>query len=130
MARAGLPVVCVETRHTKAFLRAQVNKSDHNDARGVAQMIRVNLYLPVRVKTLASQKRRARQLLQEKAIAIENDIRGLLRDFELEVGIVGAAKFEARIKELTEDMPDLEEFIGVLLAARQKLRAELLSSAW
>ncbi|MDE3240982.1 MAG: IS110 family transposase [Paracoccaceae bacterium] len=126
MARAGLPVICVETRHTKAFLRAQVNKSDRNDARGIAQMIRVNLYRPVHVKTLASQKRRAllraRKLLQEKAIAIENDIRGLLRNFGLKVGIVGAAKFEARIKELTEDMPDLEEFIDVLLAARRKLR--------
>lgn len=55
MARAGLPVICVETRHTKAFLRAQVNKSDRNDARGIAQMMRVNLYRPVHVKTLASQ---------------------------------------------------------------------------
>lgn len=126
MARAGLPVICVETRHTKAFLRAQVNKSDRNDARGIAQMMRVNLYRPVHVKTLASQKRRAllraRKLLQEKAIAIENDIRGLLRNFGLKVGIVGAAKFEARIKDLTEEMPDLEEFIDVLLAARRKLR--------
>ena len=126
MARAGLPVICVETRHTKAFLKAQINKSDRNDARGIAQMMRVNLYRQVHVKTLASQKRRAllraRKLLQEKAIAIENDIRGLLRNFGLKVGIVGAAKFEARIKELIEDMPDLEEFIDVLLAARRKLR--------
>jgi transposase len=126
MALAGLPVICVETRHTKAFLRAQINKSDRNDARGIAQMMRVNLYRPVHVKTLASQKRRAllraRKLLQEKAIAIENDIRGLLRNFGLKVGIVGAAKFEERIRELTEDMPDLEEFIDVLLAARRKLR--------
>ena len=40
MADAGLPVVCIETRHTKAFLKAQVNKSDRNDARGIAQMMR------------------------------------------------------------------------------------------
>lgn len=38
MAEAGLPVVCIETRHTKAYLNAQVNKSDRNDARGIAQM--------------------------------------------------------------------------------------------
>jgi transposase len=82
LAKAGLPTICIETRHTKAFLKAQVNKSDRNDARGIAQMMRVNLFRPVHVKTLASQKRRAlltaRKLLQEKAIAIENDIRGLL----------------------------------------------------
>ena len=59
LAAAGLPVICIETRHTKAFLKAQVNKTDRNDARGIAQMMRVNLFRPVHVKTLASQNRRA-----------------------------------------------------------------------
>ena len=97
LAEAGLPVTCIETRHTKAFLKAQPNKSDRIDARGIAQMMRVNLSRPVHVKTLPSQKRRAlltaRKLLQEKAIAIDNDIRGLLRNFVLKVGMVGAVKF-------------------------------------
>ncbi|TGU44884.1 IS110 family transposase [bacterium M00.F.Ca.ET.152.01.1.1] len=126
MAKASLPAICIETRHTKAFLKAQPNKSDRNDARGIAQMMRVNLYRPVHVKTLTSQKRRAlltaRKLLQEKAIDIENDIRGLLRNFGLKVGMVGAVKFEARILELIEDMPDLAEVIEPLLEARGKLR--------
>lgn len=126
LAEAGLPAICIETRHTKAFLKAQVNKTDRNDARGIAQMMRVNLFRPVHVKTLASQKRRAlltaRKLLQEKAIAIENDIRGLLRNFGLKVGIVGTVGFDDRIRELVDDMPDLGEIMEPLLAARQKLR--------
>ena len=36
-----LPVVCVETRHMQALLKAQINKTDRNDARGMAQMMRV-----------------------------------------------------------------------------------------
>jgi transposase len=48
-----------------------------------------------------------RKLLQSKAIAIENDLRGTLRNFGLKVGMVGTAKFEARIKELFENLPDL-----------------------
>lgn len=59
MAKAGFPAICTETRHAKAFLKAQVNKTDRNGARGIAQMMRVNLYRPAQVKTLASQKHRA-----------------------------------------------------------------------
>jgi hypothetical protein len=51
-------VVCVETRHMQAVLKAQINKTDRNDARGIAQMMRVGLYRPVHVKTLRSQKLR------------------------------------------------------------------------
>ena len=58
LAEAELPVVCVETRHMQAVLKAQINKTDRNDARGIAQMMRVGLYRPVHVKTLRSQKLR------------------------------------------------------------------------
>jgi transposase len=130
LAEEDLPVVCIETRHTKAFLKAQVNKSDRNDARGIAQMMRVNLFRPVHVKTLSSQKRRAlltaRKLLQEKAIAIENEIRGLLRNFGLKVGVVGAVAFEQRISELVEGMPDLHAIMRSLLEARQVLREQFM----
>ncbi len=45
LTAAGLPVVCVETRHMMALLKAQqINKSDRNDARGIAQMMRVGLF--------------------------------------------------------------------------------------
>ena len=59
-----------------------------------------------------------RKLLQSKAIAIENDLRGTLRNFGLKVGMVGKAKFEARIKELVENLPDLAELVEPLLIVR------------
>src|ERR1044071_9880889 len=78
LAEAGLPVICVETRHMRAVLKAQINKTDRNDARGIAQMMRVGLYRPVHVKTLRSQKLRMllthRKLLQSKAIGWKADM--------------------------------------------------------
>ena len=129
LAEAGLPVICVETRHMQAVLKAQINKTDRNDARGMAQMMRVGLYRPVHVKTLRSQKLRMllthRKLLQSKAIAIENDLRGTLRNFGLKVGMVGTVKFEARIKELVENLPDLAVLVEPLLVVRRVLREQI-----
>src|SRR5450432_3349734 len=130
LAEAGLPVICVETRHMHAVLKAQINKTDRNDARGIAQMMRAGLYRPVHVKTLRSQKLRMllthRKLLLSKAIAIENDLRGTLRNFGLKVGMVGTVKFEARIKELVDNLPDLSELVEPLLIVRRTLREQIV----
>ena len=129
LAEAGLPVICVETRHMRAVLKAQINKTDRNDARGIAQMMRAGLYRPVHVKALRSQKLRMlltnRKLLQAKAIAVENDLRATLRNFGLKVGMVGTAKFEARIKELVENLPDLAMLVEPLLIVRRVLREQI-----
>src|SRR6187399_3142468 len=129
LAEAGLPAICVETRHMRAALKAQINKTDRNDARGIAQMMRAGLYRPVHVKTVRSQKLRMllthRKLLQSKAIAIENDLRATLRNFGLKVGMVGKAKFEARIRALVENLPDLAVLVEPLLIVRRVLREQI-----
>ena len=129
LAEAGLPVICVETRHMRAVLKAQINKTDRNDARGIAQMMRAGLYRPVHVKTLRSQKLRMllthRKLLLSKAIAIDNDLRGTLRNFGLKVGMVGTVKFEARIQELVENLPDLAVLVEPMLVVRRVLREQI-----
>src|ERR1035437_2751417 len=84
----------------------------------------------VHVKTLRSQKLRMllthRKLLQSKAIAIDNDLRGTLRNFGLKVGIAGKVKFEARIKELVENIPDLALLVEPLLIVRRVLREQFV----
>ena len=130
LAEAELPVICVETRHMQAVLKAQINKTDRNDARGIARMMRAGLYKPVHVKTLRSQKLRTllthRKLLQSKAIAVENDLRGTLRNFGLKVGVVGTVKFEARIRGLVADIPDLAGLVEPMLIVRRVLREQIV----
>src|SRR5207237_10886870 len=80
LTAADLPVICVETRHMKALLTAQqINKTDRNDARGIAQVIRGGLFKPVHVKTLVAQKQRmlltGRKLLQRKLPDLEREVR-------------------------------------------------------
>jgi transposase len=81
LAAAGYPVICVETRHMKAALSAQINKTDRNDARGIAQMMRVGLYKPVHVKTIRSQEIRmlltARRFVQTSPSAVIQAFAGL-----------------------------------------------------
>src|SRR6201990_1559092 len=114
----------------QAVLKAQINKTDRNDARGIAQMIRAGVYRPVHVKTLRSQKLRMllthRKLLQSKSIAIENDLRGTLRNFGLKIGMVGKVRFEARIQELVENQPDLAVLAQSLLIVRRALLEQII----
>ena len=103
-------------------------QTDRNDARGIAQMMRAGLYRPVHVKTLRSQKLRMllthRKLLQSKAIAIENDLRGTLRNFGLKVGIVGKLKFETH-QRAGRHLPDLAVLVEPLLVVCRVLREQI-----
>jgi transposase len=117
LTAAGLPVVCVETRHMMALLKAQqINKSDRNDARGIAQMMRVGLFKPVHVKTQLAQEQRmlltSRKLLQRKLLDVESDLR------------VSTGKFEARIRELVVGSPRLALVVEPILAVRRVMRQQ------
>ena len=106
----------------------QINKSDRHDARGIAQMMRVGLFKPVHVRTLASQEKRmlltSRKLLQRKMLDIEFDLRGALRNFGLKVGVVGTAGFEARVRDPVAGKSSLSAIVEPLLTARRVLRLE------
>jgi transposase len=129
LTQANLPVICVETRHMKALLTAQqINKTDRNDARGIAQMMRVGLFKPVHVKTLVAQEQRmlltSRKLLQRKLLDLECELRGTLRNFGLKVGIVSGGRYEARVRELVTDFPRLAAIVGPLLNVRRVMRQQ------
>jgi transposase len=128
LTQAGLPAICIETRHAKAVMQAQNIKTDRNDARAIAQMMRTGWFKAVHVKGEESQKIRAimssRRCLLDKRIDLENHIRATLRTFGLKVGAVGLTAFAPRVRELSAGDGDLQACVEPLLEARQKLHAQ------
>jgi transposase len=113
----------------KAVLNAQqVKQSDRNDARGIAQMMRVGLYKPVHVKTMVSQQQRmlltSRKLLLKTLQDMENERRGTLHNFGLKVEVVSSGNFEVRVRELVMGHPPLGAIVTPLLAVRRALREQ------
>jgi transposase len=99
----GGPVVCMETRHAKAALQAQTMKTDRNDARGLAHIMRTGWFRAVHIKSVENQKLRVllnnRRCLLDKRLEIEAQIRGTLKIFGLKVGKITTRTFEPRIRE-------------------------------
>jgi len=130
LAGAGFEAVLLETRHVQAALSAMVIKTDRKDARGIAQLLRMGWFRPVRRKSADAQEVRAllvgRKLLQSKLRDVELSIRGILRGFGLKVGEVSKAKFAARIREPVAGHAMLETVTGAMLAAREGLLAEFM----
>jgi transposase len=130
LREADIPVVCVETRHAQRFLSSRPVKTDKNDARGIAEMMRLGHYRPVHVKSPAAQSMRttlaARMQLVASQLQIEGTIRGLLKVYGLKIGAIHRNRFAARVLELLEmaALPDLSTAIEPLLRLREGMRAE------
>jgi transposase len=129
MREVSLAVELLETRHVRDAFKAMPVKSDRNDARGIAQLIRLGWFRPVHCKSIGAQETRslltARKLVQSKLGDVENSLRGILRGFGLKVGKTTALKFVGRIEELVSGHPHLEMIARALLAVHEVLRKEL-----
>jgi transposase len=128
MKPAGLAVELLETRHVHDAFKAMPVKSDRNDARGIAQLMRLGWFRPVHCKSMAAQEVRAvltaRKLVQSKLQDVENSLRGILRGFGLKVGKTTDKSFAERIRELVQGQPSLEVVGEALLSVRAVLLSE------
>src|SRR5512136_2427396 len=120
MRDAGLAVELLETRHVHDAFKAMPVKNDRNDARGIAQLMRLGWFRPVHCKSMAAQEVRAllttRKLVQSKLYDIEMSLRGILRGFGLKVGPTTSQSFAARINHLVDGQTSLEAVAGALLS--------------
>lgn len=128
MRGAGLAVELLETRHVRDAFKAMPVKSDRNDARGIAQLMRLGWFRPVHCKSMAAQEVRALltapKLVQSKLLDVEMSLRGILRGFGLKVGPTTPRRFARRIVELVTGQPTLEAVAAALLAVHETLRRE------
>jgi transposase len=131
MRKAGLAVELLETRHVRDAFKAMIVKSDRNDARGIAQLMRLGWFRPVHCKSIAAQEVRAlltaRKLVDTKLHDIENSLRGILRGFGLKVGGTTARSFASRVRELVARQPALEMIAAALLTVHEALKREFNS---
>jgi len=129
LAAAGLPAVCIETRRAKAAMGAMPNKTDRNDARGIAQIVRTGWYRAVHVKSPACRSWRAllaaRRLVLNKLRDLENGVRALLREAGLKLGTPGRKRFAARVRELAAEDAVLVGLAEPLLAIIATMTHEL-----
>ncbi|MGL3211987.1 IS110 family transposase [Bradyrhizobium sp. BR 1433] len=128
---AGLAVELLETRHVREAFKSMPVKTDRNDARRIAQLMRLGWFRPVHCKSVAAQETRAiltaRKLLQSKLRDVENSLRGVLRGFGLKVGATTERTFAGRIRELVTGHPGLELVAAALLQAHAVLLREFNS---
>lgn len=129
LATRSLPMICIDARHAQATLSMQINKSDRNDAVGIARIMQTGWYREVEMKSSHSHTTRgllnSRALLVKMKRDLENQIRGSLKTFGLVIGRAKGGVFTTRAQALLQDEPGLVSYVQPLLDARESIRQQL-----
>ena len=127
-----LPIVCIDARHANGVLKMMPNKTDKQDARGLAQIVRTGWFKAVQIKSHSAYVNRAmltaRDALVGMRVRLENEIRGLLKTFGIMFGKrVGGSK--RRADEIIERelavAPELIAVFEALMQARRDILARI-----
>ena len=125
----GLEVVCLDARHARAALEMQINKTDQNDAEGLAQIVRTGWYRSVHVKSFDSHRARAllgaRTQLIGMTTRLSNHIRGVLKTFGLLPGAMRGLPFDRKVEALLLDRSDVALIVRPMLVPWRQLREQI-----
>jgi transposase len=129
LRRRGIPVVCLDARHAKAALSLQINKTDANDALGLAQIVRTGWYREVAVKSMDAHTLKmllvARSQLVSQRQTIANTIRGLLKTFGLIIARGSGGLFAVRVREQIAGNDVLVAIVEPLLVVWHAIREQV-----
>ncbi|TIT93981.1 MAG: IS110 family transposase [Mesorhizobium sp.] len=122
----GVPAICIDARHAKAALDMAPNKTDANDADGLAHLAEVGFFREVRVKGFDSMLTRtlvaARTRLVRITTELSNQIRGLMKTFGLLVPAGKGSTFEKNVRSLLVDQEGLASIALPMLEAWRSMR--------
>ena len=126
----GIPAVCLETRNVRAAMSTQRNKTDANDALGLAHIMRTGWFKQAYVKSDAAYRLRLlliqRRNLKRKFLDLENSIRHSLKSFGIKLGKVGRGAFDRAVRDACDDDALTAELMDCMLTARAALWKEYL----
>ena len=125
----GLPIICLDARHAHAALKMQMNKTDKNDAHGLAQIVRTGWYRQVGVKSLGSHTVRSLLLARAKLVGMRvdviNHLCGILKTFGIVLGKRTGRSFEQRIDEVASGEGMLEETLRTMVTVLRQLSDQI-----
>lgn len=126
LTSAGIPAICIEARHAHKILNETLNKTDVNDADGLAQLAEAGFYKEIRVKAFSSMLARTLIAIRGQIVGISiqlsNQIRGVMKTFGLIVPKGKGRVFEANVLALLYGRDDLARIILPLLGAWRDMR--------
>jgi transposase len=129
LTESGWPAICIETRQANAAMKTMPNKTDRNDARALAQIMRTGWFRQVHVKSRQSRRWRsllvARRTVLNHMRSIENVIRAIIREEGIKLGTPSRKDFAARVREMAGDQPELMALLEPLLAVLESMIEEL-----
>lgn len=129
LREAGWSAICIETRTANAAMKTMPNKTDRNDARALAQIMRTGWFRQVHVKSRRARLQRSllasrRSLLNEMR-SLENVVRAVLREAGLKLGRPARARFAARVRELAGADPLVMAIAAPLLDVLEEMQTQL-----
>jgi len=130
LEKLGLPVICLETQHVRAALKAQRNKTDKTDALGLAHLMRTGWFRQAHIKSEACYRLRLllthRRNLKRKFVDLENAIRHSLKAFGMRFKGCGRGGFAQAVRDAVAGDPLVTELIEAMLNARAALWKQYL----
>jgi transposase len=125
-----LPTICIDARRMSVILSTNINKTDKNDARLIAEAVRCGFYSEVHQKKQDLVELKilinSRRTLKNTSTQLKNTIRGHLKAFGIRLGTIGNSKFAPKVREIiAKKHPMVQMGIEALLTTFMSIEIKL-----